>query len=57
MNFQGMVDCNETDIPEGARVTCDPNTWCGACSQRQRGRVNLRINNLATGIHRDGGIC
>ena len=54
--FSGIVvDSGETDIPEGARVTCDPNTWCGVCSQCQRGRVNLCINNLATGIHRDGG--
>ena len=54
--FSGIVvDSGKTDIAEGARVTCDPNTWCGACSQCQRGRVNLCPNNLATGIHRDGG--
>ena len=54
--FSGIVvDSGEADIAEGARVTCDPNTWCGACSQCQRGRVNLCPNNIATGIHRDGG--
>ena len=54
--FSGIVvDSGKTDIAEGARVTCDPNTWCGACSQCRRGRVNLCVNNLATGIHRDGG--
>ena len=50
-----VVDSSEADIAEGVRVTCDPNTWCGACSQCQRGRVNLCPNNIATGIHRDGG--
>ena len=54
--FSGIVvDSGEADIAEGVRVTCDPNTWCGACSQCQRGRVNLCPNNIATGIHRDGG--
>ncbi len=54
--FSGIVvDGGETGIAEGVRVTCDPNTWCGACSQCKRGRVNLCPNNLATGIHRDGG--
>ena len=54
--FSGIVvDSGEVDIAEGARVTCDPNTWCGACNQCQRGRVNLCLNNIATGIHRDGG--
>ncbi len=29
--FSGIgVDSGEADITEGARVTCDPNTWCGA---------------------------
>lgn len=42
-------------IPLGTRVTCDPNTWCGTCAQCRRGRVNLCANNVATGIHRDGG--
>ncbi|MEL6293852.1 MAG: zinc-dependent alcohol dehydrogenase family protein [Pseudomonadota bacterium] len=54
--FSGIVvDSGDTAIAEGTRVTCDPNTWCGACDQCQRGRVNLCINNIATGIHRDGG--
>ena len=50
-----VVDSGEADIAESVRVTCDPSTWCGACSQCQRGRVNLCPNNIATGIHRDGG--
>ena len=45
----------DTGLDTGARVTCDPNTWCGACAQCLRGRVNLCQNNVATGIHRDGG--
>ena len=54
--FSGIVvDSGETDFAEGLRVTCDPNAWCGTCNQCQRGRVNLCPNNLATGIHRDGG--
>ncbi len=42
-------------LPEGARVTCDPNDWCGRCDACLRGRVNLCANNVAAGIHRDGG--
>ncbi|NGQ90839.1 zinc-dependent alcohol dehydrogenase family protein [Rhodobacter sp. HX-7-19] len=42
-------------IPEGTRVTCDPNTWCGRCENCLRGRVNLCLNNVATGLGRDGG--
>ena len=54
--FSGIVvESASVDVPEGARVTCDPNTWCGKCSQCLRGRVNLCENNVATGIHRDGG--
>lgn len=54
--FSGIVvDANGTGVAEGSRVTCDPNTWCGKCSQCLRGRVNLCENNVATGIHRDGG--
>lgn len=55
--FAGIVmGCGEgVTIPEGTRVTCDPNTWCGTCANCQRGRVNLCLNNVATGIHRDGG--
>lgn len=54
--FSGIVvDSDDTDIAEGTRVTCDPNTWCGMCAQCQRGRVNLCMSNVATGIHRDGG--
>ncbi len=54
--FSGIVvDSGDTAVVEGARVTCDPNTWCGTCENCQRGRVNLCANNVATGIHRDGG--
>jgi L-iditol 2-dehydrogenase len=54
--FSGIVvDSNGNDIAKGTRVTCDPNTWCGNCAQCLRGRVNLCENNIATGIHRDGG--
>ncbi len=54
--FSGIViDSGDTDIAEGTRVTCDPNTWCGTCAQCLRGRVNLCEKNVATGIHRDGG--
>jgi L-iditol 2-dehydrogenase len=50
-----VVDAGTSDIATGTRVTCDPNTWCGACEQCQNGRVNLCVNNIATGIGRDGG--
>lgn len=54
--FSGIVvEAATSDIPLGTRVTCDPNTWCGACWQCRRGRVNLCTNNVATGIGRDGG--
>lgn len=54
--FSGIIiDSGDTGMAEGARVTCDPNTWCGTCDQCRRGRVNLCSNNVATGIHRDGG--
>ena len=54
--FSGIVvDGGGSDFAVGARVTCDPNTWCGACDQCRRGRVNLCSNNIATGIARDGG--
>jgi L-iditol 2-dehydrogenase len=43
-------------IAEGARVACDPNDWCGDCDACRRGRVNLCTKNVATGIHRDGGL-
>ena len=49
------MDSDEADISiaVSARVTCDPNTWCGACSQCQRGWVNLCLNNIPKGVHRD----
>ena len=54
--FSGIiVDAGDTGLVAGTRVTCDPNTWCGTCAQCLRGRVNLCENNVATGIHRDGG--
>lgn len=54
--FSGIVvDKGRSDIALGTRVTCDPNTWCGACDQCRRGRVNLCTRNIATGIARDGG--
>ncbi|MEL7461554.1 MAG: alcohol dehydrogenase catalytic domain-containing protein [Pseudomonadota bacterium] len=54
--FSGLVvDPNGHNIAEGTRVTCDPNTWCGACPACRRGQVNLCAYNIATGIHRDGG--
>jgi len=43
------------DLADGTRVACDPNTWCGRCDACLRGRVNLCADNVATGIHRDGG--
>ncbi len=54
--FSGIVtDAGNSGIPTGTRVTCDPNTWCGACDQCRKGRVNLCVNNIPTGIARDGG--
>ncbi|MEM7461277.1 MAG: alcohol dehydrogenase catalytic domain-containing protein [Pseudomonadota bacterium] len=54
--FSGIViDGADSGMKEGTRVTCDPNTWCGECDQCLRGRVNLCVYNIATGIHRDGG--
>lgn len=55
--FCGIVTAvgEGVDLPPGERVTCDPNDWCGTCPACRRGRVNLCENNVATGIHRDGG--
>ena len=54
--FSGIVvDAGNSGLTKGTRVTCDPNTWCGACDQCRKGRVNLCVNNIATGIARDGG--
>ena len=55
--FSGIVVARGpgVEVPEGARVACDPNDWCGRCDACLRGRVNLCANNVATGIHRDGG--
>lgn len=54
--FSGIVtDAGDSDLEPGMRVTCDPNTWCGACDQCRNGKVNLCLNNIPTGIARDGG--
>ncbi len=55
--FSGTVIENGpgADLPTGALVTCDPNIACGVCDPCRRGRVNLCQNNIAIGIHRDGG--
>ncbi len=55
--FSGIVvGCGEgVALSRETRVTCDPNCWCGTCANCLRGRVNLCENNIATGIHRDGG--
>jgi L-iditol 2-dehydrogenase len=55
--FSGIVVGRGAGVAhaEGARVTCDPNDWCGLCPACLAGRVNLCPNNVATGIHRDGG--
>lgn len=55
--FAGIVTARGAGvaIAEGARVTCDPNDWCGLCPACLGGRVNLCPSNVATGIHRDGG--
>jgi L-iditol 2-dehydrogenase len=56
--FSGIVTaCGAgVTLAAGTRVTCDPNTWCGACAPCRRGQVNLCARNLATGVHRDGGL-
>ena len=51
--FSGHVVAG--DLPIGTRVTCDPNISCGTCPQCRKGRVNLCPNNVAIGIHRNGG--
>lgn len=54
--FSGIiVHAGRSDFAVGARVTCDPNTWCGVCAPCRNGRVNLCESNIATGIGRDGG--
>lgn len=55
--FSGTVIANGpgADLALGAFVTCDPNIACGVCDPCRRGRVNLCQNNIAIGIHRDGG--
>ncbi len=54
--FSGIVtDAGKSNLKPGMRVTCDPNTWCGVCHQCRKGRVNLCVNNIPTGIARDGG--
>jgi L-iditol 2-dehydrogenase len=55
--FAGIVVGNGAGaaLPLGMRVSCDPNIACGTCESCRRGRVNLCANNVAVGIHRDGG--
>ncbi len=55
--FAGIVVGRGSGVTlgEGTRVTCDPNIFCGTCDSCRRGRVNLCENNIAIGIHRDGG--
>lgn len=55
--FSGIVTATGAGVtlPLGTRVTCDPNDPCLACPKCHKGRVNLCENNVATGIHRDGG--
>ena len=54
--FSGIViEAGNSDLKKGTRITCDPNTWCGACDHCRKGRVNLCVNNTPTGIARDGG--
>ena len=42
-------------LPLGALITCDPNIPCGTCEFCRIGRPNLCPNNIAVGIHIDGG--
>lgn len=55
--FSGIVTAvgSGVSLPLGTRVTCDPNTPCLSCAACQKGRPNICENNVATGIHRDGG--
>lgn len=55
--FSGLIVGKGDDVTLqiGARVACDPNIFCGTCTQCRRGRVNLCAENIAIGIHRDGG--
>lgn len=56
--FCGIVEAagDGVTIPEGTRVTCDPNIACGTCDACLSGRVNLCARLVAIGIHRDGGL-
>ena len=56
--FSGLVVARGagTSLPEGTRVTCDPNIACGQCAQCHKGRVNLCERLVAIGVHRDGGM-
>jgi len=55
--FCGIVESGGegVTIPEGTRVTCDPNIACGTCAACLSGKVNLCARLVAIGIHRDGG--
>ena len=56
--FSGTIEAVGAGVgmQVGTAVACDPNTWCGTCDACSRGRVNLCSSNVATGIHRDGGL-
>ncbi|WP_435258990.1 alcohol dehydrogenase catalytic domain-containing protein [Thioclava sp. FR2] len=55
--FSGLITAVGAGVylPVGSRVTCDPNIPCLTCPACLKGRVNLCLRNVATGIHRDGG--
>ena len=55
--FAGFITASgaEVSLPIGSLVTCDPNIPCGTCEFCRVGRPNLCLDNIATGIHRDGG--
>ncbi|WP_067934082.1 zinc-dependent alcohol dehydrogenase [Alicyclobacillus kakegawensis] len=42
-------------LPIGARVVVNPNTYCGLCAQCQRGRTNLCKQKESLGINIPGG--
>ena len=55
--FSGIVTAAApaSRYPKGARVVCDPNDWCGALRRMPARPGQPCANNVATGIHRDGG--
>jgi threonine dehydrogenase-like Zn-dependent dehydrogenase len=56
--FAGVIEAIGSEVTAfkpGARVTGDPNIYCGRCPECHRGRVQLCQNLTAIGIHRNGG--